>query len=742
MKTNLLRILISIACVALLFATTVDLQDVVSTLTSFSVGAVVIAFGLVALDRFTMTFKWLLLLKSVNRPMSMVQGMTVYCTSTLLGSFLPSTAGSDVIRGVWATRLGLGGAHVTASIVVERFIGFLSVVLLALASQVYLATRTDMGTGMHMVFAAGVCIFIATFIAACLLLHPRSQRWMVALMPARIRNMSIVRKLLSVLDACRELGAERSTLAIFFGLTLFEQFLPVASVIALAKGLGLEVAPGWLFSGVMSSLIVARLPVSIDGIGVFDGLFATLMTLGGVPASASVAITFVGRILQMLACAPWALAFLAMRKSVQSPSTGRAEDAVAGVPSNKQITATSLAAASPPVPGLRVGIMLRHYDQKDGGVRVYTRNLLPRLFARAPQHQFVVMHQNPALIGTYRAYANVKEVAIEIPGSIFWDQVGVPWRVFREKIDVLFNPKFAVPLLLRRPKLFVLHGSEWFAIPRHFLWYDRLYLKLAVPLYLKSATAFIAVSQAVKRDAVRYMDVDPGKVEVIHNGFDASIFQPVNDVIRREQVAHRYRLPKHFILWASQIESRKNIGRLLQAFARIKDRVPHDLVFAGAQRFSFPMAAGAEKELELVSELGLENRVHFPGWIAHDDLPALYSLADLFALPSLHEGFGIPLLEAMACGCPILTANTCSPPEVTSGAAYLVDPLSVDDIANGMLEMLSNEPLRLAKAAAGIERARNFSWDKCAAEALELIERVAYQPQRLNLPQRSGWWAT
>jgi glycosyltransferase involved in cell wall biosynthesis/uncharacterized membrane protein YbhN (UPF0104 family) len=729
MKTNVVRILISVICLGLLFATMVDLSDVAKTFMSFSATSVALAFAFVVLDRFTMTFKWLLLLRSVDRHMPLVQGMTVYCTSTLLGSFLPTTAGSDVIRGVWATRLGLGGAHVTASIVVERFIGFLSVVLLALAAQLYLATRTDLSSGVQLVFAAGVCLFIAAFVAACLLLHPRSQQWMVAAMPARIRGLSIVRKLLSVLDACRELGAARSTLLTFFVLTLFEQFLPVASVIVLAKGLGIEVASGWVFSGVMSSLIVARLPISIDGIGVYDGLFATLMTLGGVPAEASVAIAFAGRILQMAACAPWALAFLSVRRSWHSSANTKLQSAWEPM---REVADLSLE----PQP-LCVGIMLRHFEQKDGGVRVYTRSVLPALFARAPQHRFIVMYQNPKLVGTYRRFRNVREVVIGVRGSVLWDQLGVPWCVLREGIDVLFNPKFTVPLLVRTPKLFVLHGSEWFTIPQHFLWYDRLYLKIAVPMYFKAATAFVAVSNAVKRDAVRYMRADGGKIATIHNGYDASIFQRETDSVRREVVAARYRLPAHFILWVGQLESRKNVARLLHAFAKIKDRVPHDLVFSGEQRFSFPMAAGVEKDLALVHELGLEDRVHFPGWIAHDDLPVVYSLADLFALPSLHEGFGIPLLEAMACGCPIVTANSCTPPEVTAGAAYLVDPLDVGDIASGLLEMLSNEPLRMAKAAAGLERARDFSWDKCAAQVLQLIERTAHQPQALQLSERT-----
>jgi glycosyltransferase involved in cell wall biosynthesis len=272
--------------------------------------------------------------------------------------------------------------------------------------------------------------------------------------------------------------------------------------------------------------------------------------------------------------------------------------------------------------------------------------------------------------------------------------------------------------------VFVLHGSEWFAIPQHFLWYDRIYLRCAVPLYFRAADSFIAVSHAVKADAVRYTHVLEDKVTVVQNGFDSKVFKQVRDPAQLQRVASKYQLPKRFILWAGQLESRKNIRRLLQAFALIKDRVPHDLVFAGAQRHAFPMAAGVERDLRSIQELSLEDRVHFPGWISHEDLPSVYGLADLFSFPSLHEGFGIPLLEAMACGCPILTANTCAPPEVIGDAGVLVDPLNVDAIAEGMYAILSDPEARQTYIARGRERVQQFGWERCAREVLSLFESL------------------
>jgi glycosyltransferase involved in cell wall biosynthesis len=367
---------------------------------------------------------------------------------------------------------------------------------------------------------------------------------------------------------------------------------------------------------------------------------------------------------------------------------------------------------------MKIGIMLRHYEQQEGGVKVYTKKLLPLLFTLGSRHRYVLIYQNAELIGTYAQYPNVEEVAVGMPGTVTWDQLAVPWIARKKKLDLIFNPKFTVPFFSRAKTMFVLHGSEWFEIPQHFKKYDQWYFNLFVPLYCRHADAFVAVSNAVKTDVVAHTGVDPAKVFPIHNGFDPTLFQPVRDPARLAAVRNKYKLPERFILWCGQIESRKNVARLLRAFALIKERVPHQLVMAGEQRWS------TRAELQVMRELQLEDRVFFPGWIQHGDLAAVYSLADLFAFPSLYEGFGIPLIEAMACGCPIVTANTCAPPEVLDGSGCLVDPLSVEDIAAGMLKVLFDGELRDGMIERGLERARAFSWEKCAKQVLEAFDSL------------------
>jgi glycosyltransferase involved in cell wall biosynthesis len=368
---------------------------------------------------------------------------------------------------------------------------------------------------------------------------------------------------------------------------------------------------------------------------------------------------------------------------------------------------------------MRIGIMLRHYEQHEGGVKHYTKTLLPLLFTLGAEHRYVLIYQNPRLLGTYAAYPNVEERVSRVPGTVLWDQLAVPWVTRNEQLDIIFNPKFTVPLLHPAKKIFVLHGSEWFAIPEHFKWYDRVYCRTIVPWYCRRADAFIAVANRVKEDAVGYVHADPNKIFPIHNAIDPRQFHLIEDEARLAAVRKRYELPEKFVLWVGQIESRKNVKRLLRAFAEIARDFPHQLVIAGDQRWS------TREELSEVATLGLERRLQFLGWVPHSDLPAIYRLAELFAFPSLYEGFGIPLVEAMACGCPVLTANTCAPPEVVDGAGYLVDPYDVGGIAAGMRTLLSDPALRAAMIARGLERAKAFSWEKSAREVLAVFDAVA-----------------
>jgi glycosyltransferase involved in cell wall biosynthesis len=372
---------------------------------------------------------------------------------------------------------------------------------------------------------------------------------------------------------------------------------------------------------------------------------------------------------------------------------------------------------------MKICIMLRHYEQLEGGVKHYTKSLLPLLFKLGPQHQYTLVYQNPKLVGTYAKYSNVEELVVRIPGTVLWDQIAVPWVARQRHFDIIFNPKFTVPLLGRAKKIWVLHGSEWFVIPKHFTWYDRLYVAASVPVYSREADAIISVAKFVKDDLTKQVSIDAGKIFPIYNGIDPKQFCFIDDAARLQAVRARYQLPDKYIMWVGQIGTRKNIQRLLKSFAQIAQEFPHDLVIAGEKR-KLQGSAEALAGIKELEQMGLGHRIRFLGWVGHDDLPAIYRMADHFCFPSIYEGFGIPLIEAMACGCPVLSATLGAPPEVCAGAALLVDPYDVEAITQGMRRVITDSALREQMIARGLERAKDFGWEKCARQVLEVFDYV------------------
>jgi len=380
---------------------------------------------------------------------------------------------------------------------------------------------------------------------------------------------------------------------------------------------------------------------------------------------------------------------------------------------------------------MKIGIMLRHYEQHEGGVKIYTQNLIPRLLSKDTANQYLLIYKNPALVGTYAGYPNVTEIALSTPTRLLWDQVGIPRIAKTHKLDLVFNPKFTAPVFTRARTVFVSHGSERYLIPDKMPRFSRWSSDQLIRQYCRSADAVICVSEIVRKDLIAFTGLPARKAVVIHNGFDDQHFRVIQDPERLDKVKKKYALPERFMFWAGQIDPRKNIARLLTAFDKIRHDIPHHLVLAGMKGWK------GEDELRPVQELGLQDRVHLPGWLSHDDLPLLYNLADLFVFPSLYEGFGIPLIEAMACGCPILTADRGSPSEVTGDAALLVDPFDVDAMAQGMRTLLTDPSARMDLRAKGLERARAFSWDHCAEQVLRLLEDVNAEDRRehaSNLP--------
>jgi len=238
-----------------------------------------------------------------------------------------------------------------------------------------------------------------------------------------------------------------------------------------------------------------------------------------------------------------------------------------------------------------------------------------------------------------------------------------------------------------------------------------------MPRFLQAADAVIAISESTRRDAIRLYGMDEEKIRVIYEGVSPRFCVASPEAI--SVVRQKHSLPESFILSVGTIEPRKNLTSLLGAYRALKNQgAEWKLVIVGKKGWLY------EGFFSRLRELGLENEVIFPGFVPDEDLPAFYSAADLFVFPSLYEGFGLPVLEAMACGAPVITSNTSSLPEVAGEAALLVDPTSVEELAGGMRRVLESKELRDELRAKGPKQAAKFRWENAARETLSVYEAV------------------
>jgi glycosyltransferase involved in cell wall biosynthesis len=367
---------------------------------------------------------------------------------------------------------------------------------------------------------------------------------------------------------------------------------------------------------------------------------------------------------------------------------------------------------------VRIGIMLRHYDQHGGGVRVYTQRLLRAILDLRTEHEFVLFYRNSALIGTYGGEPGVVEVALPARSVLSWDQLAVPPAVDRYGIDVLFNPKYSIPLRAGCRTVWVCHGLDWYVMPWGSRLIDRMSHRFLVPRYARKADAIVAVSEVTRRHVMEYLSVPPERVATVYSGVDDVFRRPLTQG-RLDEIRRKYALPPRFLLYAGAIYPPKNFTRLIQAYARVGPERGIPLVVAGGEnRFL------SEGELRQPEALGISDWVRWPGWIEQEELAGLYAMAEALLLPSIFESCGLPILEAMAAGTPVVTADRYGTKELAEGAAVLVNPESVDSIAAGIRRVLEDSTLRAELVGAGRVRSRDFTWRRCAQETLGVLERV------------------
>jgi glycosyltransferase involved in cell wall biosynthesis len=372
---------------------------------------------------------------------------------------------------------------------------------------------------------------------------------------------------------------------------------------------------------------------------------------------------------------------------------------------------------------MRIAIDATAIPRLMAGAGVYTYELIRALPDVEGDHDYLVFARSDAFDGLARRHPNLRVVRVRAPtrpGRLLWEQTALPLALRRARIDVLHSPHHTTPALaLGCRRVVTLHDVTFFLVPERYPPARRLYFRAVTRASARLADALITPSEAVKGDVVRILRVLPERVTAVPEAA-APAYAPVDAPEALDRVRRKYRLPERYVLSVGSLEPGKNRRRLIAACARLRERgVEHHLVISGQRAWRY------EDELDVVRQLGLDDRVHVLGFVDGADMPALYSAADLLAFPSLYEGFGLPVLEAMACGTPVITSSVSALPEVAGDAALLVDPADVSALAESMERALTDGALRADLRARGLERARMFSWERAARETLAVYEKAA-----------------
>jgi glycosyltransferase involved in cell wall biosynthesis len=305
------------------------------------------------------------------------------------------------------------------------------------------------------------------------------------------------------------------------------------------------------------------------------------------------------------------------------------------------------------------------------------------------------------------------------PGRIVWEQLVAPVATRTARLDVLFCPVNVVPLAGVVPSVVTVHDLAFLAHPEAYHASKRRYLDFMTHRSVHRARRVIAVSAHTKHDLVDRYHVPPDRITVIPNAADGR-YRPADDPETVSRFRAAKNLPDRFILFVGTLEPRKNLRRLIEAFASVSAAAPDvKLVIVGASGWLTSDLA------PLIHRRGLTDRMIFTGYVSDDELPHWYQAATIFCYPSLYEGFGLPVLEAMACGTPVVTSNTSAIPELAGGAAVLADPTSITALAEALTALLGDPPRQQEMRGASITRAKFYAWDRTARATLDVIREAA-----------------
>ncbi len=372
---------------------------------------------------------------------------------------------------------------------------------------------------------------------------------------------------------------------------------------------------------------------------------------------------------------------------------------------------------------MRITIDYTSAVRQRAGVGRYTRNLVSALAQLDRENTYTLFCAGDAP-AHHDWPPNFSVRTTPVPERFLtagWHKLRLPLPAERiaGAADIFHSPDFTLPPLSSAAGVVTVHDLSFLKAPECADPGLRAYLTERVPASVARAARVLADSENTRRDILELLAVPEDKVAVVYAGVEPR-FRPVRDPARLAAVRERYHLPEFFVLFVGTIEPRKNLARLISAYAEMRRQtgLPHALVLSGSKGWLY------EDIFTQVTSEGLTEDVLFPGFVADEDLPALYTLADLFAFPSLYEGFGLPPLEAMACGTPVVASNNSSLPEVLGTAALYAEAEDVTGLADAMARILGDATLRARLADLGRAQAARFTWDDAARQLVNAYEAV------------------
>jgi glycosyltransferase involved in cell wall biosynthesis len=352
------------------------------------------------------------------------------------------------------------------------------------------------------------------------------------------------------------------------------------------------------------------------------------------------------------------------------------------------------------------------------GTERYSYELIAAL-AQINRRDTITLYTNGLPSHLPRVGPNVRLRSIPLPR--LWTHARLGPAARQDRVDLLFVPAHVVPAFHPPACVVTLHDLGYLHFPEAHTRRRRLELDFTTRWSLRAARQIIAISHATRADLIRHYQADPTRISVVHHGVQPS-FRPATPTTIAT-LRQQYALPHPYLLYVGTIQPRKNLARLISAFAQLcaNADLPAELqlVLAGKPGWL------TESITTQAAQLGIAQRVRFLGYVPEPDLPALLSGALAFCFPSLYEGFGMPVLEAMACGTPVLCANTAALPEVAGDAALCVDPLDTAAISAGLRQLVDDATLRERLRQAGIAHAAQFTWERCARETLAVLHAAA-----------------